>query len=111
MIESPVGDGHDLAFAEPTIRRQRLVGQMAIGDLIEIARVIESRVADELLVVAVFLRVRAGKSQHGGERRALQLSQRCDIYISNDGRARRELAQDVRGRLRASGPASGRCMR
>jgi hypothetical protein len=95
-VEASVGDGHGLVFAKPSIRRRQSRGPDGNRDLVEVARIVEARVAHEVLVVAIFFRISAGKAQHGCERRRLQLSQRCHIYISNHRRARWKLAHDVR---------------
>lgn len=108
LVKAAVGDGDDAIFAENVGRRADAGRPKGDGGVVEVARVIESRIADEIGVVAISLRAGRGESQGCGERRILQRAQRCRVYIGYDRSIGRQFAENVRWRRSSRRAGYGR---
>ncbi len=95
LVEAAVGDGDDAIFAKNVCRGADAGRPKGHGGVVEVARVIEARIADEISVVTIGLGARRSETQRSSERGILQRAQRCRVYISYDWSVGRKFAENV----------------
>jgi len=89
-IEAALGDRQRAIFSA-----RRCGGPKCDGDSVEIARVVETGLAYEILIIAVLPRIFAHEPENRRERRVMQLPERRNIYICHARGAWRQFAHQT----------------
>jgi hypothetical protein len=96
LIESSIRDGEYAVLADAVSRFDcEAMRPEGYRRLVQVARVIESGLADEFLIFLIGCGAGRGEAEQSRERRILQRAQHCYIDVAHSRRVRREFAQQI----------------